>query len=389
MRIARIIFFVLLQAAVLLTACGKNNPPSPEPSIKILADTRTSEKTDGNGGSFSISFESAESWNISIEDESWVSVSPMSGPSGSHSITITVKATTLTEERSCEVTIMSGNVGETIVVLQKNRYAPHLYKVVSHRGGYMENGFPESSLAGLKYSIAQNCYACETDVFITADDSVLCVHSNHETDFNLYNNMEIATHTLAEVRATGTLSNGEQLPSFEDFLKIISDPKQNPLGTKLWLDVKGRNASLQLEVIYRCAEIAKEMNATQYVEMLISQWLPQYSSIRDELMTKYGIACAWNYNGSVAAPLAFGEGGWAQLRYTDLKSSQYWPPSNYYNAVPPVVISVYYTVSSVSKYNDFYLDIFPYYKKMKAIFTNYPKHCIDALIERGYDEPSK
>lgn len=388
MRLHKSIFLVLLQAVILLTACGKDEV-RPEDSITILSDTRTSEKTDGNGGSFSVSFESANPWEISVEDESWVHVVPMSGASGVHSIKVTVDATGLTEERSCEIAIMSGILSETVNVIQKNKYAPHLYKVVSHRGGYMENGAPESSIAGLRNSIALKCLACETDVFLTADDSILCVHSNHATDFNVFNDLDIATHTLAEMRATGTLHNGETLPCFEDFLKIIADPVQNPLGTKLWLDVKGRTVDLNIRAAYKCAEIAKKMNATQYVEMLIGDWTSVYHSVKEEMMNKYGIACAQNI-GTVSDkmdPAKYGENGWAQIKYTELKNTSYWPPSNYYNADPPVEISLYYTVSSLSKYDDFYKDVFPYYRKMKAIFTNYPADCIKALIKKGYDEP--
>lgn len=386
MRVKNIISALFLQAALLVTACVKPEPLIPD-SITIISDSRTDNKLDKNGGSFIVNFESANPWEIAVEDESWVSVTPMSGKAGKGMITVTVRPTTLETERTCEVTIMSGFVSEVVYVVQKNIYESHLYKVVAHRGGYMENGFPESSIAGLKYSIENNCYACETDVFITADDSVLCVHSNHETDFNLYNDLDISEKTLAEMRASGTLSNGEQLPCLEDFLEILSDPEQNPLGTKLWLDVKGKNTGLNLAVIYKCAEIAKKMNATQYIEFLVTQWLPQYTTIRSEIAAKYGIPCAWNFVSDIKAPSDFGEAGWAQLKYQAMKEEGVWPPSVFYNAKPPVEISIFYTVSSLSKYSDFYVDVFPYYKRLKAIFTNYPKDCIDNLIKKGYDTP--
>mgnify|MGYP000903803634 CR=1 FL=1 len=94
-------------------------------------------------------------------------------------------------------------------------------RVVAHRGGSTEAGtrqFPDNSVAALNYAIGLGCYASECDIYLTKDDDVVVAHASAGCYIN---NLKPWEHTLAELRAAGTLANGEQLPSLADFIEWV------------------------------------------------------------------------------------------------------------------------------------------------------------------------
>ena len=212
----------------------------------------------------------------------------------------------------------------------------------------------------------------------TADnDIVLC----HPDDQYMINGLVPSASTLAQIRAAGKLTNGEQMPSLADFLAVLADKNSNPLGTKLWIDVKGNTTDLQDKVMKRAAEIAKEMNACEFVEMLVPYGYSAYASLAATMKSQYGINCAWN--GRYVTPGAYGNGGWCQVPYGNYRVSEFWPPTGYFNA--GVTVSIYQTPSSASSYTSFYNDIKEYYPQLKAIFVNHPQYIIEKLIKDGLE----
>ena len=110
-----------------------------------------------------------------------------------------------------------------------------VYKVVAHRGGYQECARPDCSISSLKYAIMLRCFASECDIVLTGDNDVLVAHPQSGY---LVNGLEPFDHTVAEIRAAGTLANGEPVPTLRDFIRVLQDPELNPHGMRLWLDVK-------------------------------------------------------------------------------------------------------------------------------------------------------
>ena len=104
--------------------------------------------------------------------------------------------------------------------------------IVAHRGGAAECNAPDNSLASLQYAIDQGCYASECDIYWTGDDNVVVAHADGNCRIN---GMHPWEHSLADLRAAGALSNGEQLPSLEDFINAVKD---KDCCTRLWLDIK-------------------------------------------------------------------------------------------------------------------------------------------------------
>lgn len=255
-----------------------------------------------------------------------------------------------------------------------------VYKVVAHRGGSAECKLPDCSVASLKYAISQNCYASESDIVLTGDKDILICHPDGN---GRVNGLDPGTHTLAEIRAAGNLSNGELIPTLTDFLKIVMDKELNPNGMKLWLDVKRfDDAGRSINACLRASEIIAGANAQNYCEFLIPTGEDIFMAVRDKVINDYKINIAWmtcTNPAKYADPKDYGK-VWAQLAYSkilgDNPGSSY-RPLDYFNAGLP--LSIYGADDDKT-----IADVIPYYPKLKAIFTNYPAKLISKLREQKY-----
>ena len=255
-----------------------------------------------------------------------------------------------------------------------------VYKVVAHRGGSAECKLPDSSVASLKYAISQNCYASETDIVLTGDKDILICHPDGN---GLVNGLDPATHTVAEIRAAGNLSNGEPIPTLTDFLKIVMDKKLNPNGMKLWLDVKRfADADRSINACLRASVIISGANAQSYCEFLIPTGEDIFMAVRDRVINDYKINIAWmtcTNPAKYADPKDYGK-VWAQLAYRKIlgdNPERKYRPLDYFNAGLP--LSIYGADDDKTM-----ADVIPYYPKLKAIFTNYPAKLISKLREQKY-----
>lgn len=139
--------------------------------------------------------------------------------------------------------------------------------IVAHRGGSAECNLPDNSIASLQYAMQQGCYASECDIYWTKDDNVVVAHADGNCRINGLYPWEA---TLAEIRAAGKLSNGEQVPCLEDFIKEVM---KDGSCTKLWLDIKNITSPSTLtqypiNAARRSCEIVEEMGAQHFVEFI-------------------------------------------------------------------------------------------------------------------------
>ena len=186
-------------------------------------------------------------------------------------------------------------------------------RVVAHRGGSTEAGtrqFPDNSVAALNYAIGLGCYASECDIYLTKDDDVVVAHASAGCYIN---NLKPWEHTLAELRAAGTLANGEQLPSLADFIDVVLEAGT----TRLWLDVKnitidgksteeGREASAR--ACERACEIIEEMGTQNFCEFIVTGNATKISSSSPVTIWQRSLAAA----GAVGS-----NAGWWSFPYTD------------------------------------------------------------------------
>lgn len=181
-------------------------------------------------------------------------------------------------------------------------------KVVAHRGGSRETGQPDNSRAALRYTMGLGCYAMECDIYWTKDDNVVIAHAS-----NTYyvNGLKPWEHTLEELRKAGKLSNGEELPTLEEFLDIVQ-VKDN--CTKLCLDIKNLDATLTaypINAVRRACEIIKERKAEKFCEFICTG-NETVARAAATYMAAYGVPVGWMANKAPASHKALGF-SWANL----------------------------------------------------------------------------
>ena len=105
---------------------------------------------------------------------------------------------------------------------------PHGCKVIAHRGYWDTAGACRNSRRSLQNALDLNVYGSETDVWLTADGVMMV---NHDATFS---GVRLETSTAEQCKAL-TLSNGEKMPTLEEFL-VMMQSYEGP--TKLIIEVK-------------------------------------------------------------------------------------------------------------------------------------------------------
>ena len=112
-------------------------------------------------------------------------------------------------------------------------------KVIAHRGAWKNTGAPENSIAALKHAVTMGCEGSEFDVHMSADSLPVI---NHDPSIQ---GVSIGKTNSSEL-LTMKLSNGEPLPTLENYLKAGMEQ----MKTKLILEIKpselGKESSIAL-----------------------------------------------------------------------------------------------------------------------------------------------
>ena len=240
--------------------------------------------------------------------------------------------------------------------------------IIAHRGGSAEAGkaaTPDNSIASLNYAMRLGCYASETDIYWTKDNKIVVAHANGECKINGLYPWE---HTLAEIQAAGRLTNGEIVPSLEDYIRAVMVKGSK---TKLCLDVKAiteptSHDSEAVKACERACEIIKEMEAQQWCTFICSG------------RTNITKNCAKYAN---AAGIAIGAMG-------DFTPSQYknygyaWHNRDKKYGISESEVNEY--INAGLEVSVFTLDtdadwqlVSSYWQKLKGITTNYPKRMLE------------
>ena len=132
-----------------------------------------------------------------------------------------------------------GSVSLTVTDSPRELFAPG---VVAHRG-FHGSGRPENSIAALKAAQDGGFYGSEMDVWMTTDGQLFVNHDG------VIGGKTIQNCTAADL-ANITLSNGEPLPTFRQYLEQFA----KNTSTKLVIEVKGhssdeRNQACTLEML--------------------------------------------------------------------------------------------------------------------------------------------
>ena len=256
--------------------------------------------------------------------------------------------------------------------------APCTNKVVAHRGGSSECGLPDNSRASLKYAMQLGCYASECDIYWTSDNNVVIAHA---ADTYYINGLRPYEHTLDELRKAGTLTNGEQLPSLEDFLDIVMVEGN---CTKLWLDIKNLDSKLTdypIKAVQRACEIIEEKGGQKFCEFICTG-NSTVAKGAAACMVQYKIPVGWMANAAPATHVANG------FTWANLSAASYMSPYGSRTITEFTKLGMEISVFNVDKQsgdgNAVYLDTdvqyyIDNYSSLKAICTNYPSWLLKKL----------
>lgn len=131
-------------------------------------------------------------------------------------------------------------------------------KVIAHRGYWKTDGSAQNSLASIEKAGKLGVYGSEFDVLM-ANDGIPVV--NHNND---YQGKHIQT-TSSSVLKTLKLSNGETLPTLEEY---IQEGKKYP-KTKMILELKPHSSTdKDIEAAHRVVALVQKMKARDQVEYI-------------------------------------------------------------------------------------------------------------------------
>ena len=234
--------------------------------------------------------------------------------------------------------------------------------VIAHRGGSKEGGVPDNSIASLKYAMGLGCYASETDIYWTKDNQIIVAHADNNCKINGLYPWE---HTLAEIQAAGRLSNGEIVPSLQDYIRAAMVKGS---CTKVCLDIKAiekptAHHAESIKACQRACEIIAEMEAQNFCQFICTG----YAEVLSEC-TKYtnaiGVEIGAMGNHSASKYKSWGY-KWHNRDFTKYGAtiSQI---NGYLNAGMEVSV---FTIDNDSQWSQ----ISTYAGTLKGITTNYPR----------------
>ena len=133
MKLRLRLLFVSLLAVFSLSTCSKGNvepdnpqpPQPPEVTITIPATENISPSFSNEGGAATVSFTVNAAWTAKVVESgaTWCTVSPASGGSGNHTLTINTAANDTPDSRTATVQLAAGTVTKTINITQKQKDA--------------------------------------------------------------------------------------------------------------------------------------------------------------------------------------------------------------------------------------------------------------------------
>lgn len=274
-----------------------------------------------------------------------------------------------------------GNGGTNAVVSYEPAACTN--KVVAHRGGSRECGLPDNSRASLRYAMRLGCYASECDIYWTKDNNIVVAHADGTGKIN---NLFPFQATLTDLRRAGKLTNGEELPSLEEFLDIVMVEGN---CTKLMLDIKmisGQSTDYPSNAVKRACEIIKEKKGEKFCEFICTG-NATVAATAAQCMAAYKIPVGWMGNTTPAEHKAKGF-SWANLSAASYMK-QYGNGSRTIEEFRDagMEISVFNVDRASGDANAVYSDeAVKYYigkaDELRCICTNYPYWLIKKIAEK-------
>ncbi len=138
-------------------------------------------------------------------------------------------------------------------------------KIVAHKGYHPKGGAPANSIETLKMAQDERFDMVEFDVNMSADGELLVLHGDWHPNWKVKNRVH-AQHDTKEAIQAILLSNGEKVPTFEEW--IAQAAKCNK--TKMLIEIKGHDTpSADAKVVKKIQAILKKHKMQDKVYYLV------------------------------------------------------------------------------------------------------------------------
>lgn len=140
-------------------------------------------------------------------------------------------------------------------------------QIIAHRGFWKTDGSAQNSLTALKKANEIKAYGSELDIWLSSDGIPVVFHDGSLT---LNGEKLIIQDTPASVLTQFKLSNGENLPTFEEYL----DTFENCHDTKLIIEFKSHKTKYQedelTEKVLKMIRDRKMQNRVEYISFSLN-----------------------------------------------------------------------------------------------------------------------
>lgn len=174
-------------------------------------------------------------------------------------------------------------------------------KVIAHRGYWRPTGSAQNSISALRNANDLKIWGCELDVWSTIDN-VLVI--NHDPAIN---GVTIESSPYSVIKDF-TLSNGETLPTLEQYLEVY---KNECPDVNLIIEIKTHSTSeLTAKTTKATVELVKTMGVAERVEYIA------FSQAACDAVVRYSPANKVAYLSSDLSPVQCAEKGYTGVDYT-------------------------------------------------------------------------
>ena len=140
-------------------------------------------------------------------------------------------------------------------------------EIIAHRGFWKTEGSAQNSLTSLKKANDIKAYGSELDIWLSSDGVPVV---NHDADVTLNGEKLIVQDTPVDVLTQVKLENGENLPTFEEYLDTFEECKD----TKLIIEFKSHRTKYQedelAEKVLKMIRDRELQNRVEYISFSLN-----------------------------------------------------------------------------------------------------------------------
>ena len=138
-------------------------------------------------------------------------------------------------------------------------------KIVAHKGYYQKGIIPSNSIEALKRAQNEGFDIVEFDVNMSADGELLVLHGDWHPSQKAKNKVH-AQHDTKEAIQAILLSNGEKVPTFEEWIAQAAKCDK----TKMLIEIKGHDSpAIDAKVVKKIQTTLKKYNMQDKVYYLV------------------------------------------------------------------------------------------------------------------------